>query len=143
MNGEVARRPESGGINKREVADRLWPAPKDPKMSQADMTEVLLACSGYDGREVAPTMVRAWWSKLGGFYTLAQCLAAVDEYYDFEARRMMPSDVIERITGPRAKPYVASHAPPEADNPWSYANLTRRNREADEAEARERRSQAG
>lgn len=131
----VARRPQIGSaeVNKREVADRLWPAPADPKMSQGDMAEVLLACSGYDGREVAPTMVRAWWSKLGGFYTLAECLQAVDEHYDHSPRRMMPSDVIERITGPRAETYPAGHGtPPEDQNPWSYTNLRR----ADEEERR-------
>ena len=94
--------------NEAALAEELWPAPKDPKMSPAQVGLLLTKMESLDGRQVGKTTIRAWWSLLGHLPYRA-CLDAIEPFYLRNARRMTPADFQDAVGGHLDEPAWRPH----------------------------------
>jgi hypothetical protein len=107
---EIVRRddPRAQAANRREMLERLHPAPDPEVMRMEQVALILNKLVNIDGRQVTRETVRAWWSLIGHL-DLEPCLKAVDQFYLRNGRRMMPADFQDTVGGHLDEPAWRPH----------------------------------
>lgn len=68
----------------------------EERMTLADVMVLLTRASAYDGREPDPTEAQVWHRHLR-WIRPADAMAALEEHFDQESRRLMVADVVNRV----------------------------------------------
>jgi hypothetical protein len=91
-------------------------------VTKLETAEILAGAMLIDNRKAADEYTIKAWHELIGDFTLAECKAALVDYYKTEREMVMPSDIRSRVLGDRQQ-WLQSHPNygpqhPELIPPW-------------------------